>query len=680
MDADPRVFGQLLLIQSTMHVMPDEPGLAQFVCAGLGKIEGFSEVRVCIEGRPTGASSILEPCGRSVCCRHGAEPTPEEPCRLAKGKNIRVIPIQSPSRNYGLLWVHFASEGLGDIYTPYLQNTGNLLALLIENRRKEKVLSDLNENLESLVAERTNELVKKEQDLNFVYSAVDDVAFVTTDLGGRDTRVLKFSPGAENIFGYSRAEIIGKRVAVLHPPEVVSGFDAMQDALRRGEKGHSGETTLIRKSGERFAALFTIHPRFDADGELVGTIGVSIDITDQKRAAEEKVDLQARLHESEKIEAIGQLAGGIAHDFNNILTAILGNAQLMKMDQTPGDKAAPLTEEIIKSASRAADLTRQLLVFARRDKRLVTIVDIHQSIDETISMLAHSIDRRIEIDIDQKASPATIAGDPSQIQNALLNLGLNARDAMPEGGRLTYRTSNVIVTDKECTFEGGEIKPGNYVEIRVTDTGVGMGQKIRARAFEPFFTTKEVGKGTGLGLASVYGCVRSHGGKISIDSEPGHGTTFSLLLPSNEIVATPGLQTSAQEQLPHGTGRILVVDDEKSVRNFASAALQSLGYVVTTCSDGLEAVDHYRRHYREIDLVILDLVMPKMNGQDAFDEIRAIDPRAKVLISSGFSHSDAIGRLLDQGAVALLNKPFQLTTLSQTVAQHISSAPAGQTQ
>jgi len=262
-------------------------------------------------------------------------------------------------------------------------------------------------------------------------------------------------------------------------------------------------------------------------------------------------------------------------------------------------------------------------------------------------------------------------GDPTQLHGALLNLGVNARDAMPDGGALTYTTRNVTLTKSDCDEHPYELAPGGFLEVSITDTGAGMDEQTQNRIFEPFFTTKEMGKGTGLGLAGVYGCVRSHDGRVSVSSKPGQGATFTILLPLADANVAAPARIAANEAPAKGTGRVLIVDDEESVRNFVRTSLQNLGYTVSTCDDGIAGVDYYREHHREIDLVILDLIMPRMSGQDAFRKMKKINPHVRVLVSSGFSHTQATRQMLDEGALCLLNKPFQITELARTVAEHI---------
>ena len=443
--------------------------------------------------------------------------------------------------------------------------------------------------------------------------------------------------------------------------------ERMQEVYDTGRSAM--ENHLLTKSGEQVPYYFT-GEKLVVDGKTY-LVGLGLDISARKQAEGERNRLEEQLRQAQKMEAVGELAGGIAHDFNNILTAIQGNAELLKMELPSDGQLAGFAGEVIRGANRAADLTKQLLAFARKGKWRVTPVNIHSVINQTADMLTHSIDRRIDISLELNASPCTVMGDPTQLQNAMLNLGVNARDAMPDGGTLTYATRNVALSQSDCDEQSLELAPGRFLEINVADTGAGMDADTQKRIFEPFFTTKGVGKGTGLGLAGVYGCIMNHDGKISVYSEPGYGSTFKIMLPLSGEETAATTQTVASDAPARGTGHILIVDDEESIRNFVWTSLENLGYTVSACNDGAAGVDYYRKHYREIDLVILDLIMPKMSGQDVFSEMKKIDPDVKVLISSGFSHTQATTQMLDQGALALLNKPFQITELAETVAKHL---------
>jgi len=405
------------------------------------------------------------------------------------------------------------------------------------------------------------------------------------------------------------------------------------------------------------------------DGRLA-RLELAADVTYRKEAECRQARLEEQLRQAQKMEAIGQLAGGVAHDFNNLLTGILGNAQLLDMELERSSEEWACAAEIVRAATRAADLTRQLLAFSRKGPIETIHVDVHEIIAEVAKLLSHSIDRRIELVQDLQARPSCVMGDPTQIQNAILNLAVNARDAMPEGGELRFATRVVVLDADYCAMRAGQVRPGPHVEIAVCDTGVGMEPKLQQRIFEPFFTTKGAGKGTGLGLASVYGCVRSHGGAIDVYSECGRGSTFKVLLPLAEAETHTHLPKAGEPV--KGAGSILLVDDEDVVRSFTARALRNLGYTVTTAADGVEAVDAFTERQGHFDAVILDLIMPKLGGEDAFRLMKEVDPDVRVLVATGFSQPGVIDSLLRNGVVAILPKPFNVQHLSREVARIIA--------
>ena len=381
--------------------------------------------------------------------------------------------------------------------------------------------------------------------------------------------------------------------------------------------------------------------------------------------------LESQLRQAQKMEAIGQLAGGVAHDFNNMLTVVMGHAQILRLDLAGKAEQADMVDRILEASERAADLARKLLAFARKSALQAVPVDVHQSIDHVIGLLMRSLDKSIEIETHLRAAPAMVMGDPGHLQNALLNLAINARDAMPQGGRLTFSTENVTLDDVFCRKHGRDLKPGRYVQVAIADTGVGMDKDTLARLFEPFFTTKGVGKGTGLGLASVYGCVKQHHGTIVVYSEPGHGTVFRMVLPAAGVqapaVAEP--EAASTPPKPRQPARILLAEDEEGVRDFAAHVLRAEGHDVTACANGLEAVAHFQRHHASLDLVILDMIMPKMAGAETLARLRQINPNVPVIVASGFSASGTTDQCLRDGAKGFLHKPFQINELLGAVAR-----------
>lgn len=405
------------------------------------------------------------------------------------------------------------------------------------------------------------------------------------------------------------------------------------------------ETAEMRIGGGIYEVI--ADPVLDARGAFTGCVHLVSDITEIRRFADE-------LRHTEKLNAIGQLAGGVAHDFNNQLGGILGYAELL-LDRLEEPGLRQFASSIRTAALRSADLTRKLLAFARKGQFVKSAVDMHAVIAETAGILAHSIDKRITIVQEPRAASAVVLGDPSQLQNAMLNLGLNARDAMEEGGTLTFATS----------MEG----EGQLV-VRVTDTGKGMTDEVRSHLFEPFFTTKPADRGTGMGLAAVYGTVRHHGGSVTVDTAPGRGTTFQLVLPlapeaAQQATVRPARSPTARLRPLH----ILVVDDEPGIRSSLEDALICDGHTVISAGDGQTALDLYRSRSHDIDLVLLDMMMPVKDGPDSFHALRANDPQARIVMMSGFSADLRVQSLLAAGARGFLAKPFTLEDLRRRIAE-----------
>jgi CheY-like chemotaxis protein len=364
------------------------------------------------------------------------------------------------------------------------------------------------------------------------------------------------------------------------------------------------------------------------------------------------------------MEAIGELAGGIAQDFNNMLHAIDGTLDAFESEPGCTRVHHALINEIRGVTSRATQTTRQLLSFARRGQFQSVPVDMHSLLNETRRLLVSAADRRIQIITAFHAANRTVLGDPVQIQTTILHLGLNARDAMPRGGILTMATRN---TREEGT-------DGERLEITVADTGVGMTPEIMSHIFEPFFTTKKQGEGTGMGLAGVYGCITGLNGRISVRSEPGKGSVFTIDLPLYEgaVEPVPETQPAAASS---ATGHVMVVDDEEIVRNATARVLTHLGYRVTVCADGEEALRLFLQKADEFDLVILDMMMPNMNGEETFRRMREEDPNVRVLVASGFSRDETVDRMLANGARGFLSKPFRVSELSMQIQRHVRVRP-----
>ena len=407
-------------------------------------------------------------------------------------------------------------------------------------------------------------------------------------------------------------------------------------------------------------------PIFNNDGEVVQIVESCRDIS-------QELLLEAQLRQAQKMEAIGLLAGGVAHDFNNLLTGILGSTQLLKLDAEPGSEILKAVEIIEKAGYRAARLTEQLLGFARRGKFRNVAVDLHSAIPEVVEILSHTLNKSIVIEQNLDAKNARVMGDPNQIEQVLMNLAINARDSMPEGGTLTFETAEVCL-DAEYVNNHNGAREGKHVLLSIEDTGLGIKKELIDRIFEPFFTTKSNEKGTGMGLAMVYGIVKNHQGSIRVYSEEGRGTIFKIYLPlAEEEIKEVAKFGPVPTDPPVGNEGILLVDDEEMIRVVAAKMLQNLGYQVASAVDGLEAIEYFKEHHSEISLVILDLIMPRMGGRDCFKKLREINPEIKVLLSTGYGLNGMLKELQDDGIHHVIQKPYRINSLAVKVREMLDS-------
>lgn len=400
----------------------------------------------------------------------------------------------------------------------------------------------------------------------------------------------------------------------------------------------------------------------------VRLLAVSTDITERKL-------LQDQLLQAQKMEAIGQLAGGISHDFNNLLTGILGYTALLRMTTERHPEILKTVGLIENTAHRAAALTQKLLGFARKGKHRNIPVNLHTTIDETMAILQRTIERSITITLECGATNAFVLGDPVQLQQVILNLAINARDAMSAdsggttGGTMTIGTRCVERTN-DPSPASADAPPRSFLEIAVRDTGCGIPPELHERIFEPFFTTKEPDRGSGMGLAMVYGIVQNHGGSIMVTSVPGHGTEFRVLLPCTDALPA-ALPTTLPQRPAAGHGRILVVDDHPIVRQVTAKMLSTLGYSVTTAHDGVEAVEYYRDHIADVDLVIIDMVMPRMGARECFRQLKSLDPGVRAILSTGYVKNDVVQEIMTEGMAEFIQKPYEIGQLAAVVERVI---------
>ena len=396
------------------------------------------------------------------------------------------------------------------------------------------------------------------------------------------------------------------------------------------------------------------------DGKVKRFAGIHQDITKQRQ-------LEEQLRQSDKLQAIGQLAGGVAHDFNNQLSVIMGFADMLRARLSDKDLIS-YADDILGACRRSRNLTSQMLAFARKGKIENHIFNIHGVIAEVARWLEHSIDKRINIIQRLEASPSTARGDRAQIQNALLNIAINARDAMPGGGRLIFETAAVELDGNMDAALSLHASPGRYLRISISDNGVGMDEETAKHVFEPFFTTKKADNNTGMGLAAVYGTMENHGGIVELESEVGKGTMLNVYLPIVEDAPHPSKSAAGiTKSVPVTNSHILLIDDEELVRKVCNRMLYRLGYKVTTASSGRQGIEYYRKCWNSIDLVIIDMVMPDLSGLETFLEMRKINPGIKSILSSGYSIDSPAQEALNEGVQSFIQKPFDMNELSDKV-------------
>jgi two-component system cell cycle sensor histidine kinase/response regulator CckA len=543
-----------------------------------------------------------------------------------------------------------------------------------ENTAKEWLITELLELRQRIAELETSEedrkraeeaLRKSEERYRRITAAVTDYIFTVRIEDGHPVETIH-GPASVAVTGYTPEEYASDPYIwfrMVHE-EDRSAVQEQATQVLLGQDTQPLEHRIRRKDSAIRWVRSTLVPHYDIQGKLVSYDGLISDITERRRAEEEKEKLEAQLQQAQKMEAIGTLAGGIAHNFNNLLMSIQGNISLMllAMDPThPHYERLKRTEEQVQSGAR---LAKQLLGYARKGRYEVKPTSLNQLVEETAETFG--ITRKgITIHKELTEGLFDIEVDRGQMEQVLLNLFINAADAMPKGGKLILKT-------RHTTHEGikgmiYDARPGNYVLLTVTDTGIGMDKETQERIFDPFFSTKERGRGTGLGLASVYGIIKAHGGYINVESEKGHGTTFSIYLPASEKKAERTVKTV--EQCVKGTGTVLMVDDEDALREVGQELLTVMGYRVLVARDGKEAIEVYRKNWHTIDLVLLDMIMPNMGGGEAYDCMREINPDIKVLLSSGYSVDGEAGEILKRGCRGFIQKPFKVSELSRKIEE-----------
>jgi PAS domain S-box-containing protein len=532
-------------------------------------------------------------------------------------------------------WMHWVNRGFFDEHGR-LTECQAVGWDITDRRRAEEALRQSEENFRTLF----------EQSLDGIVVLVDN-------------RVVSANEAFAAIHGTTVSEVLGRRATDFIHPEERAAAAGRLSAAARGERltprdrpcrdlRADGSVVLVeaRSQGIRWAGRPAVQV-------------IMRDIT-------QRVRLEENLREAQKMEAVGQLAGGIAHDFNNLVTGILCNVSLLKMNAESPSEVREVAGVIDGAARRAARLTNQLLGFARRGKHQDVPVDLNASVEASLNLMGRGHDPRLRILTRFAAERACVRGDPVQMEQVILNLALNARDAMPDGGTITLATDVVAICEEDCRGRAFA-RPGRYVVLTVSDTGPGVPEELRSRIFEPFFTTKSTGKGVGMGLAMVYGIAKNHGGWAELDAQAAPGATFRVFLPeAREMLPEPAPAAAAE---PEGgpPARLLLVDDESLVRTVVCRTLSDLGYEVTVAADGRQAVDLYAASAGGFDLVIIDMVMPQMDGRECLRAIRRLDPNVRAILSTGGGDDRAVRALLEEGGVGFVQKPYQAEDLANAV-------------
>ena len=508
-------------------------------------------------------------------------------------------------------------------------------------------------------------LRESEEKYKTILESIED-GYYEVDIAGN---FMFFNDSLCQIFGYTKDELLDMNYRKNTDKEAADRlYQVFNSVYRTGKPSKGSEYKIFGKDDSTRYVEISASLLRDAEGKNVGFRGITRDVTERKIAEQEKARLETQFQQAQKMEATGTLAGGIAHDFNNLLMAIQGNASLMLLKKDPGHRDYPRLKNIEQYVQSGAELTKQLLGFARGGKYEVKPTDLNELIKKNSEMFGRT-KKEIQIHLKYQEGLWTVEVDRGQIEQTLMNLYINAWQAMPGGGNLFIETENVELDRKSVMAYG--VDPGKYVKISITDTGVGMDKKTLERIFDPFFTTKEMGKRSGLGLASAYGIIKNHGGIIDVRSKKGEETTFMIYLPASEK------EVPREEELPEevleGEETILLVDDEEMIIDAGKEMLEEMGYTVLAAENGMEAIDTYREKDDEIDMVILDMIMPEMGGGETYDRLREADAEIKVLLSSGYSIDGEATEILERGCNGFIQKPFDMKEISRKIREVLDS-------
>jgi len=536
-------------------------------------------------------------------------------------------------------------------------------------RYNERLIKKLEDKM--LELEKANKILERSEERyrDLIENANDGVVVI------EPTGCLSFvNPKFCDMTGYSTEEANKLHFSKLtHPEDLPIVMEKFETILRTGEFPKNYEFRALTKAGEVIYAELNANP-VEKEGKIVGVEAIVRDVTRRKRAEQEKEELQAQLLHAQKMEAIGTLAGGVAHDFNNLLTSIQGYTELAMMELDPNDPVYLNLKEVRRASVRAANLTRQLLLFSRRQPMEMIPLSLNQTIEDMMKMVRRLIGEDISVITQLEEQLWTTSADPGNIEQVIMNLVVNARDAMPEGGSIAIKTENVRLCEEDCKVIQGA-RPGNFVCLSIADTGSGMNKEIIERIFEPFFSTKSPGKGTGLGLSVVYGIIQQHEGWITVHSKPGLGSTFNIYLPSVSTEPEKMKEESISLAKFQGRGeRILLVEDEDYVRELSARTLKENGYIPFPARSAKEALEIFKREKGDFSLIFSDVVLPDKNGLQLVEKLLSAKASIHIILTSGYSDDRSLWEAIRKRQFRFLQKPYTLSQMLQTIREVLKSA------
>ncbi|MFO7860671.1 MAG: PAS domain S-box protein [Desulfosalsimonas sp.] len=670
---DPEILGRIILIQSTLHLMGQGSKMARFLCRGFSRVPGMEKSGIFIDGRlhwENGSSGPEQQhCRRLFEQLIGA--TGQATGRKAlltgfkRSQGVECLPIETALAVYGIFFCAPADEEMFFSYAPFIENTLNLAALVLENHSQQQMLRQHKSDLEKKVKERTQELACSEQRFRDLFNSISDLVY-TQDLEGR---LISANPALHRLFGYRAEELLGRTISDFMLPEHRDRFESEYLGAIFEKGSYEGITPYLAKDGSTIYIEYRSElVRPENDAPFIS--GIGRDVTGRVLARREKRRLEGQIRQTQKMESIGTLSGGVAHDFNNVLSIIIGNAELAAGELAEDHRARSYVNEIQTAGVRAKDVVRQLLTFSRKTREEKQAVDLCMLVGEALKLLRPVIAANIEIRTRLPEQPAVVSADPTQIHQVLINLCGNAADAMAmSGGILTVSLAAAQLKDKNAALDP-DMGTGRFFRLAVKDTGHGIAAKSLERIFDPYFTTKDVDKGTGLGLSVVHGIVKSHGGSIRVRSQPGQGCEFEILLPAAEKNAEAVLVQTGDT--PRGHGRILLIDDEPMIVSLNQQRLEKLGYRVSGHTNPKAALEMFSSDPYRFELVITDMTMPHITGDRLAEKILEIRPEMRIILCTGYSIQVSDKTAASLGIARYLEKPVQMQQLAEAVCDVLS--------